>query len=173
MLPAVPHRAAAQTRRRLRAGHRAETVACRCRCRRRRARCLALQWCRTFVPMSAHRVPARCRHPHVCTAVVRHTPARTPERLNPSVLSCSFEVQRSAFSGQRLMANTHTAVARNAGAAGLSSPLWSFLLCRRAWPGTSPLGRMYAHTRSFAGVCPPTNTAGPFLAVFPFLCSLA
>jgi hypothetical protein len=99
---------------------------CRCRCRRRRARSLALQWCRAFVPSSACRVPAHCRHPHVCTAVVRHALARTPEGLSPSVLSCSPEVQSFASSGQRLMANTHTAAARNAGATGLSSPLWSF-----------------------------------------------
>jgi hypothetical protein len=48
----------------------------------------------------------------------------------------------------------------------------SFPLCCRAWPGISPLGRMHAHVRSFAGVCPPTNTAGPFLAVFPFFIPL-
>jgi hypothetical protein len=52
-----------------------------------------------LVPTSARRVPARCRHPHVCTAVVRHALARTPEGLNPSVLSCSPEVQSSTFSG--------------------------------------------------------------------------
>jgi hypothetical protein len=40
VLPAVPHRAAAQTRRRLRAGHRAEPVVCRCRCLRQHARSL-------------------------------------------------------------------------------------------------------------------------------------
>jgi hypothetical protein len=28
--------------------------------------------------------------------------------------------------------------------------------------------RTHTHARSFAGVCPPTNAAGPFLAVFPF-----
>jgi hypothetical protein len=49
MSPAVPHRAAAQTRRRLRAGHRAEPVACRCRCRHRRARSFALLLCHSFV----------------------------------------------------------------------------------------------------------------------------
>jgi hypothetical protein len=36
--PAVPHHAAAQTRRRLRVGHRAEPVVCRCRCLPQRAR---------------------------------------------------------------------------------------------------------------------------------------
>jgi hypothetical protein len=41
MLPVVTHRAAAQTRRRLRAGHRAEPVnSCRCRCLPQRARSL-------------------------------------------------------------------------------------------------------------------------------------
>jgi hypothetical protein len=105
MLPAAPHRAAAQTRCRLRAGHRAEPVACRCRCRRRRARSLALQWCHTFVPTSARQVPARRRHPHRCAAVVRHALARTPEGLSLSVLLCNLFthvlpwVQSSTFSG--------------------------------------------------------------------------
>jgi hypothetical protein len=52
MLPAVPHCAAAQTRRCLRAGHRAEPVAGSCRCHHRRALFLALQWCRSFVSTS-------------------------------------------------------------------------------------------------------------------------
>jgi hypothetical protein len=47
---------------------------CRSRCRRRRARSLALQSCRTFVPMSARRVPARRRHPHTEHATVERRP---------------------------------------------------------------------------------------------------
>jgi hypothetical protein len=43
LMTAVLHRTAAQTRRRLRAGHRAEPVVCRCRCLPQRARSLALQ----------------------------------------------------------------------------------------------------------------------------------
>jgi hypothetical protein len=74
LLTAAPHRATAQTRHRLRAGHRAEPVACRCCGRHRRARSLALQSCRTFVPTSARRVPARRRHPHTEHATVERRP---------------------------------------------------------------------------------------------------
>jgi hypothetical protein len=45
----LPTHATAQTHCRLRAGHRAEPVACRCHCRHRRARSFALQLCRSFV----------------------------------------------------------------------------------------------------------------------------
>jgi hypothetical protein len=68
-------------------------------------RSLALQWCRSFVPTSARRVPARHRHPHRCAAFVWHALARTPEGLNPSVLPCNLFthvlpwVQSSTFSG--------------------------------------------------------------------------
>jgi hypothetical protein len=72
VMPAVPHRAAAQTRRRLRAGHRAEPVVCRCRCLPQRA-LLALHRV-DLVPTSAHRVPARCRHPHAEHTTVERRP---------------------------------------------------------------------------------------------------
>jgi hypothetical protein len=35
-----------------------------------------------------------------------------------------------------------------------------------SWPNLCTC--THAHASSFAGVCPPTNTAGPFLAIFPF-----
>jgi hypothetical protein len=72
MLPAVPHRAAAQTRRRLRADHRAEPVACRCRCRHRRARSFAMQLCRSFV----RRVSPSSGLPPAPTGSARHRRAK-------------------------------------------------------------------------------------------------
>jgi hypothetical protein len=97
-----------------------------------------------LVPTSARRVLARCRHPHVCTAVVRHALARTPEGLNPLVLLCSPGSKVLPFLGMGLMANTHRrepgmpvppACLRRSG---------PFPLRRRARPRTSPLGQKHA-----------------------------
>jgi hypothetical protein len=63
------------------------------------------------------------------------------------------------------MANTHTAVARNAGAAGLSSPLWSFPAVPSCLTRNFTV-RSDARAREDVRWCmSPTNTAGPFLAV--------
>jgi hypothetical protein len=158
VMPAVPHRAAAQTRRRLRAGHRAEPVVCRCRCLPQRACSLALQWCRTFVPTSARRVSARRRHPHTEHATVERRPCLSLAWGRVSTNPCRAHVV-GVVPSPRLCRRpfTHTT---NIG----SRPCPS-------WPNQCT--RTHTHARSFTGVGPPTNAAGPFFAVFPFLCSLA
>jgi hypothetical protein len=85
----LPAHAAAQTCRRLRAGHRAEPVALQVPLPTATCALLALHRV-DLVPTSARRVPARRRHPHGCTTVVWHALARTPEGLDPSVLLCNL-----------------------------------------------------------------------------------
>jgi hypothetical protein len=74
--PAIPHRAAAQTRRRLRASHRAEPVVCRCRCLPQRARSLLC-----IVLMLSRRAHAEFR-----LAVGTHTLSTPPSSEGPAVL---------------------------------------------------------------------------------------
>jgi hypothetical protein len=153
VFPAVPHRAAAQTRRRLRAGHRAEPVVCRCRFLPQRARSLALQWCRTFVPTSARRVPARRRHPRTEHTTVERRPCLSLAWGRVSTNPCRAHVVGVVPSPRlcrRPLTRTHQHQVE----------ALSFLV--------EPV---HAHSRTREVVrrrMSPTNAAGPFLAVFPF-----
>jgi hypothetical protein len=76
VLPVVPHRAATQTRCRLRAGHRAEPVICRCRCLPQRARsllCIVL-------------ILSRRAHAEFRLAVGTHTLSTPPSSEGPAFL---------------------------------------------------------------------------------------
>jgi hypothetical protein len=146
MLPAVPHHATAQTRRRLRAGHRAEPVACRYHGRHHRVRSFALPLCRSFVrrasPSSGSLSAPTRLHRRRSARTRKYT--RGAEPLSSLVLS---RVQSSAFSRQGFMGNTHHS---KPGMPVLPTCLrrsGPFLLRRRARPRTSSLGRMHARTR--------------------------
>jgi hypothetical protein len=76
VLPAVPHRAAAQTRRRLRAGHRAEPVVCRCRCLPQRARS----------SLGIVLILSRRAHAEFWLAVGTHTLSTPPSSEGPAFL---------------------------------------------------------------------------------------
>jgi hypothetical protein len=146
---------------------------CRCRCRRRRARSLALQWCRTFVPTSARRVPARRRHPHTEHATVERRPCLSGARSWVSTDLC-----RVHFPARHRPVYVP-------GCAHVVGVVPSPRLCRRPFTRThqhrvevlSFLAEpVHAHSRTREVVrrrMSPTNAAGPFLAVFLFLCSLA
>jgi hypothetical protein len=76
LLTAVPHRAAAQTRRRLRAGHRAEPVVCRCRCLPQRARSL----------LGIMLILSRRAHAEFRLAIGTHTLSTPPSSEDPAFL---------------------------------------------------------------------------------------
>jgi hypothetical protein len=127
-----------------------------------------LAWHRVdLVPTSAHRVPARRRHPHTEHATVErrpcllgqesceHRPSSCALPRLPSPCLCPFVVcllsalyHRHGCAADVMPAHTTT------GPRSCSS-----------WPNLCT--RTHAHARSFVGVCPPTNAVGPSLAVFP------
>jgi hypothetical protein len=76
LMTAVPHRAAAQTRRRLRAVHRAEPVVCRCRCLPQRARSL----------LCIMLILSRRAHAEFRLAVGTHTLSTPPSSEGPAFL---------------------------------------------------------------------------------------
>jgi hypothetical protein len=176
LLPAVPHRAAAQTRRRLRAGHRAEPVVCRCRCLPQHARSLL------YIVL----ILSRQAHAEFRLAVGTHTVAPptfgTHSHVHPRAESLSSFVQpvhTCAPLGPKFYLfwvgdswPTHTVVARNVGAADLSSPLQSFPAVPSCLVGNFTV-RSDARAREVVRLrmC-LTNAAGPFLAVFPFFVPL-
>jgi hypothetical protein len=152
MLPAVPHRAAAQTRRRLRVGHRAEPVACRCRCRHRRARSIALQLCRSFV----RRVSPSSNLPPAPTGRACHRRAKALPFFG--LESCEHKPLPSAC--------------RRRCAVTMAAPPMTCLQHHHQAKTLLLLAKpVHAHSRAREVVrrrMSPTNAAGPFLVVPPF-----
>jgi hypothetical protein len=81
---------------------------------------------------------------------------------------CSPRSEVLPFLGRGFMAKHTPPRARNAGAAGLSSPLWFFPAVPSCLTGNFTV-RSDARTREVVRRrMSPTNAAGPFLVVFPF-----
>jgi hypothetical protein len=171
VMTAVPHRAAAQTRRRLRAGHRAEPVVCRCRCLPQRARSL----------LGIVLILSRRAHAEFRLAVGTHTLSTPPSSEGPALLGQESGEHRPLS----------CALPRS------PSPCLCPWLCTCCWrcaiatavpptfyPHTPTLGRgpvlpgrtcarALTHTRGRSPAYVPKQCRRAVPRRFPFLCSLA
>jgi hypothetical protein len=145
---------------------------CRCRCRRRRARSLALRLCRTLVPTSARRVPARCRHPHTEHA----TAERRPCLFGPGVVRaqtpvvCTSPLAVALF--MSLVVHLLSALCHRHGCA-------ADLYQHKPTPGRGPVlpgrtcARALTHRRGRSPAYVPNRRRRAVPRRFPFLCSFA